>query len=166
MSLMPCVLRLICALQRMFTLRSPQNDDSNLEESHLRELHWPACVQPAETWVHLRADTRGDKSVPSRRVIPEGFKSAWAHCIVEAYLLFRVIWTILPRLLSTLLFISSHLPRSLSMRQKSFQTPMRYGVFSHPSDSQALNGTCHASACPRTKDNCDLDKHWGEGREA
>ena len=28
----------------------------------------------------------------------------------------------------------------------------------HPS----VNRTCHGSACPRTKDNCDLDKHWGK----
>lgn len=29
-----------------------------------------------------------------------------------------------------------------------------------------LNGTCHGSACPLTKDNCDLDKHWGENIKA
>lgn len=74
---------LLCALQRMFTVQAPRNNDSNLEESHLRELHWPAWVHPAETKVHLRADTSGDKSIPSalwsmasRRAIPEGFKSA------------------------------------------------------------------------------------------
>lgn len=64
-------------------LQSTRNDHSNLEESHLRELHWPACVHPAETWVHLRADRSGDKTISSSlwsmgstRVIPEGFKSA------------------------------------------------------------------------------------------
>lgn len=63
------------------------------------------------------------------------------------------------------LFSSFHTSplKTLSIPPKSFQTPMRLGLLSHPSDSQALNGTCHGSACPRTKDNCDLDKHWGEG---
>lgn len=56
-------------------------------------------------------------------------------------------------------------PRYPPSQKKSFQTPMRHGLLSHPSDSQALNGTCRGSACPRTKDNCDLDKHWVEGRE-
>lgn len=37
-------------------------------------------------------------------------------------------------------------------------SPFRLTANSHP-----LNGTCHGSACPLTKDNCDLDKHWGGG---
>lgn len=38
-------------------------------------------------------------------------------------------------------------------------SPFRLTANSHP-----LNGTCHGSACPLTKDNCDLDKHWGGGK--
>lgn len=62
MSLMPRVLRVTGAcLQSSLhgtltvTWRNPTS----------AELHWPACVHPAETKVHLRADTSGDKSIPS-----------------------------------------------------------------------------------------------------
>lgn len=36
-------------------------------------------------------------------------------------------------------------------------SPARLTANIHP-----LNRTCHGSACPLTKDNCDLDKHWGK----
>lgn len=54
-------------------------------------------------------------------------------------------------------------------RGRSLQTPMSHW---RPLQSawlrniHPLNGTCHGGACPRTKDNCDLDKHWGENIKA
>lgn len=99
-----------------------------------------------------------DCEVKRRDASSQKVLSLFSHTASKNLTHISVIWTILPRFLSTLLFVSPHLPQSLSMCQKSFQTPMRHGVLSHPSDSQALKGTCHASACPRTKDNCDLDK--------
>lgn len=49
-------------------------------------------------------------------------------------------------------------PKSLQNTYEPLtSSPYRLTANSHP-----LNGTCHGSACPLTKDNCDLDKHWGE----
>lgn len=48
---------------------------------------------------------------------------------------------------------------------KSLQTPMshwRPSPASLTANIHPLNRTCHGSACPLTKDNCDLDKHWGK----
>lgn len=47
---------------------------------------------------------------------------------------------------------------------KSLQTPTSHWSplrFCATASTHPLNRTCHGCACPLTKDNCDLDKHWG-----
>lgn len=133
MSLMPRVLRVTGAcLQSSLhgtltvTWRNPTS----------AELHWPACVHPAETKVHLRADTSGDKSIPS---------TLCSLASSQKVLLRLTVHTVSRNLthvsewfgqfgqdfLSTLLFILSHLPQSLPVfffffLKRSFQTSMRH----------------------------------------
>lgn len=48
---------------------------------------------------------------------------------------------------------------------KSLQTPTSHWSplrFCATASTHPLNRTCHGCACPLTKDNCDLDKHWGK----
>lgn len=154
----------------LFTVKPWENSDSNLEESHLRELHWP--VRPSSRDVGRPTRWHEWWQVdPSRDMERARREASYSYLnVLNVFTAHRseTLFTGEERFERFLQGFSSlchffpllHHQRSPKKFTNTYE-PLTSSPFRLTANSHPLNGTCHGSACPLTKDNCDLDKHWG-----
>lgn len=70
-----------------------------------------------------------------------------------------------PSPLHAALFQRSFFSEQVTKKFTNTYDPLTSSAARLTANIHPLNGTCHGSACPLTKDNCDLDKHWGGGHK-